>query len=167
MSRSVRGSRKAWFNLKRKPSPASMKGFTARNARLLKLGYSSYADYLSSDLWKTIRGKKLQKYPSCLLCGKPAGEVHHLSYDQETMLGTKDFCLVQLCGDCHHLIEFDGIRKRDLDEANDELMRLASRCALGRSWMRWRQHATQDYIKTQKHNRAKARKERKAKRYVK
>lgn len=61
----------------------------------------SYADYLRSREWAERREKVMQRALGlCEGCRvRPAGEVHHLSYEHVT----EEFLfeLVALCGDCH------------------------------------------------------------------
>jgi len=152
--RSVRGSAKGWANARRKANqrrnPKSTKDtmgcYVRRNFKLSDLGYASYQDYLASEEWKRIRKRKLQRHPKCLLCDRPSCQVHHLSYDERTLLGMLSVLLVALCEECHHGIEFDGNRKRTLEEANQELRRLA---ILRPDLERWRltiNRARKDFI---------------------
>lgn len=82
------------------------------------LGFSSYREYLSSKLWSDIRQRILRKYAyNCVLCDKPAAEVHHISYDMDVLLGVDTTKLVSLCRDCHRSIEFtpDGMKRKTND----------------------------------------------------
>lgn len=107
---------------KRKAKPKSaapgMKDYRKRNERLPLLGYASYREYLASPEWAEIRAVKLRRFPDCLLCRKSACQVHHLNYRDDTLLGLNNRGLVTLCRDCHEGIEFDGVRKRTMPEAN-------------------------------------------------
>ncbi len=81
-----------------------------------------YAEYLSSELWATIRLRVLTRDKDvCRRCQGKATQVHHRSYEQKVMDGLDDGPLVSLCHDCHHWIEFDGKRKVSLKEANARL----------------------------------------------
>lgn len=79
------------------------------------LGYSSYADYLQSDLWRTIRARVLQRDAhACRDCGvmdEPL-MVHHLSYDLVVLEGHDDRQLLTVCEYCHRQRQrhhpFDG-----------------------------------------------------------
>lgn len=102
-----------------------MKQYQRRNERLSDLGYLGYKDYLKSEDWQVIRQRKLARFPNCLLCSKPANQVHHLSYSDEVLLGLEPRLLVTLCEECHEGIEFDGKRKRSLSEANRFLRKTA------------------------------------------
>ncbi len=138
--RTVRGTARAWSNLKKKKvvtKSSKMKCYSNRNTVLLSLGFQDYKAYLESEVWKEIRSKKLSRYRNCLLCECPAFEVHHMSYDLETLLGKRPFRLVQLCRTCHIKIEFDGDRKRELRETNKELTDLASKTIRGQKWLRF------------------------------
>lgn len=76
-----------------------------RTAVLIKLGHQTYRSYLDSTLWKTIRAAVLRAYPACLRCGKPATQVHHGSYDEQTMRGLRVDTLITACGRCHREAE--------------------------------------------------------------
>jgi hypothetical protein len=88
----------------------------------VELGFKSYNDYLSSDLWREIRDKKLKECPSCECCGKVADQVHHYSYCYSVMIGQLTSHLLSVCDECHHRIEFDGPTKRNLKAAQKELI---------------------------------------------
>lgn len=106
---------------RRRPDPEM------RQEALLKLGFSTYSDYLASDLWKAIRARVLDRAGHlCRLCGKNrATQVHHTSYMLPVMRG--DFRLLRLlvasCGDCHRAVEFAGERKRKPQEVALETRR--------------------------------------------
>lgn len=109
--------------------------YVRRNDTLSDIGYAGYKEYLASDEWKEIRGRILDRHPSCLLCQVPASQVHHMSYAPDVLLGLADHLLVSLCDACHRRIEFDGAgNKSDLDGANRTLEALA--LAVGRKgWL--------------------------------
>ncbi len=117
------------------------KTFTAyarRNRALPTLGYGSYSEYLASDEWKDIKARLLAKHRRCLTCDSVAQVVHHLSYDDRTMLGIDETYLACLCHACHERIEIDEEwRKRTLKGANKALLALAR--AAGRE--EWAAHA--------------------------
>lgn len=78
-----------------------------KRARILEgLGFDSYADYLASDLWKSIRGRVLARSRQCRVCRRRASHVHHERYTRAVLLGETLQFLVPLCGRCHHDIEF-------------------------------------------------------------
>lgn len=85
---------------------------------LKRMGFPEYRDYLKSGLWKQIRARILARRPNCIRCQDPASQVHHADYRLEVMRGYADECLHPVCRDCHKLAEFDGDRKRTLQEAN-------------------------------------------------
>ncbi len=97
-------------------------GYEARNARLAKMGYENYHEYLKSDDWRVLRNERLQAEPCCCMCSKPATQVHHFSYEEEVLLGLIQELLFSVCEDCHHLIEFDGLEKRTLRAAQQNLI---------------------------------------------
>lgn len=80
------------------------------------LGFSSYRDYLQSDIWDSIRTQVLSNFKhQCQICKERwANEVHHIHYTKGNLSGRHLNHLVSLCDKCHHSIEFDGLTKRDL-----------------------------------------------------
>lgn len=88
-------------------------GYKLRQAVLERCGFSSYTEYLSSELWKDIRGRVLQRDErKCQACGHRATQVHHLSYGDVTIRGDKLDRLTSLCGACHRSVEFKGSGKK-------------------------------------------------------
>lgn len=88
--------------------------YRQRNELLKEMGFSSYRDYLDSDLWREIKRKKLTKTVAvrCRICLRNnATTLHHTSYDQSVMTGEDLEPLVPICRWCHKAIEFDGERK--------------------------------------------------------
>lgn len=106
--------------------PKIKSAYSRRNARLSELGYAGYQEYLASEEWAAIRRAKLKRFPQCLTCDHPASQVHHLSYDERTLLGLEPKQLVTLCDGCHRKIEFDEAgEKRRLCDANKALRAMA------------------------------------------
>lgn len=64
----------------------------------------SYAEYIQSSRWRTLRGKCLKKAGRvCSRCGGKAYQAHHLTYPScwaDDCLGNLTAC----CGDCHALL---------------------------------------------------------------
>lgn len=90
-----------------------------------QLGFVSYAAYLSSGLWASIRSRVLSRDKRlCKCCGGPANQVHHHSYDIAVMKGHADHLLISICETCHTLIEFDGDRKRTIEQVQAALLKL-------------------------------------------
>lgn len=90
------------------------------------MGYESYAAYLLSPLWQTIRRGAFALYGSqCVACQKKATQIHHRDYSPETLKGESLKSLCPICRGCHDKIEFteDG-RKRSLSSANVFLAKL-------------------------------------------
>lgn len=112
------------------------KGYRMRSVVLSQLGYTSYPEYLASEDWKKIRQKKLSRFPECLLCKRLASQVHHMDYDDRTLLGLEPKLLVTLCDACHENIEFDGKEKCSLEESNKKLRQLASSVKGGQRWLK-------------------------------
>ena len=91
-----------------------MLGYEHRDQNLLEIGFSSYKEYLKSDLWKAIRKKAIdQTGGTCRFCDKPATVVHHMSYRVEVLHGERLWSLIPLCNGHHFFIEFhsDGRKK--------------------------------------------------------
>lgn len=91
--------------------------------------YSSYEEYLASDLWKHIRTEiRKRDKGKCRICRARGRDVHHLSYDKKVMEGRRLDLLVLLCRPCHKRIEFTRKgEKRTVDQAAHEYRRLASK----------------------------------------
>lgn len=119
---------------KRRPAKPKMECYQDRNGRISELGYRSYREYLASPDWRAIRDSRLRDFPRCLLCEKPACQVHHMDYGYPTLLGLIPALLVSLCDSCHECIEFADGHKRDLAAANSELRRRAHDSGLHR-WL--------------------------------
>lgn len=93
--------------------------YQERADALRKLGFSSYKEYLSSDLWKRVRVRVYRKYGSlCLLCSNPATELHHLCYSVEDLAGRRLSHIKPICRECHQRCEFTTRgSKRTVEEA--------------------------------------------------
>ena len=62
--------------------------YAQRNVLLLQMGFSSYDEYLAGVLWAEIRDAIMDRDNHCCqLCGKSAEVVHHLDYNEATLLG--------------------------------------------------------------------------------
>jgi len=86
----------------------------ARIIWLAFLGFKSYREYLSSDLWGEIRRRVLARDDhTCRICNDPATQVHHNSYSLDALSGNLIDQLFSLCRPCHHRLEFkaDGHKK--------------------------------------------------------
>jgi hypothetical protein len=93
--------------------------YCVRDAVLKRIGFNSYAEYLKSDLWKSIRRQVIKQSPDCFRCGKNAEHVHHRSYSFDVMIGRKNNELVSTCSICHRNAEYDELgKKKTLSEAN-------------------------------------------------
>jgi len=69
--------------------------------RLRHLGFSSYADYLSSTHWAEFRQKYFlsQRPKTCLVCGDGRIQLHHVTYERLGQEKLKD--VVPLCRKHH------------------------------------------------------------------
>lgn len=106
--------------------------------RLAKQGVADltamdYSKYLQSTLWIKIREWVFQRDKfSCVVClrsqmGKnDEFDVHHRSYDLETLEGKRDGQLITLCRKCHKKIEYyaNGEKRTCLIQKEKELKRL-------------------------------------------
>ena len=93
---------------------------------LNKLGFNSYAQYTSSDLWRSIRSQVFHRdHHRCRLCHFfGADHVHHIDYDENTMRGDNLESLISVCKSCHYKIEFDRKgQKRHLGRARGSTFR--------------------------------------------
>ena len=85
---------------------------SSRDANLRRMGYSSYADYLSSELWSRIRARVFSlKGRRCFLCSNSATELHHNRYHTNDLTGEVIRHINPVCRACHQSIEFpDGYK---------------------------------------------------------
>ena len=91
--------------------------YEERQKSLRALGYETYDSYLTSKMWYTIRYRVLYRdYYKCRVCEKHASQVHHGSYDLDSMTGRNLSQLFSVCADCHTNLEFDGSKKRVASE---------------------------------------------------
>lgn len=107
-----------------------------RNSLLVTLGFLTYQDYLSSDLWLSILKRCFRlKGTVCTLCKrKKASVVHHVAYSKKVLLGLDMKPLFPLCQGCHVKIEFSAKGdKRTLNEAQALWYKLVSNKE-GKSW---------------------------------
>jgi len=93
--------------------------YGGRNRLLQQLGWTSYREYLDSPLWEKIRSRVLAR-GSCVLCGRPPSQVHHLRYTKDALRGRDDSQLVAICRGCHFTIEF---RQRDREKLSPRQVR--------------------------------------------
>lgn len=91
---------------------------------LAELGFASYADYLASPLWQTVRSKVLRKAKwRCCCCRGRATQVHHSRYHRNDLTGKNGKYLHAICGTCHQSAEFTwrSNKKTDVRQANSRL----------------------------------------------
>jgi|694.fasta_scaffold01126_10 hypothetical protein len=78
-------------------------------------GIRTYAEYLASPLWHSIRARvRIRDQHTCQCCGREAVCVHHIDYHAKTLRGKRLTSLISLCGECHADVEWAG-GKRVLD----------------------------------------------------
>lgn len=88
----------------------------ALSRRLKKLGFNSYASYLRSAHWRSLR-YRYRNSPStpneCYICGNDKNlELHHRTY---VRLGHERFSdLVLLCRPCHQDTHDEHMQRREL-----------------------------------------------------
>lgn len=67
-----------------------------------------YRAYLKGRLWRRIRLLVLRRdHWRCRSCGDRASQVHHGSYDRDTMAGKDLSKLYSLCRSCHEAVSLD------------------------------------------------------------
>ena len=92
--------------------------YASRNLALKELGFDGYADYLASDLWKSIRVKVYAEFGrQCWACGAPATELHHLRYHRNDLLGKRLKYIKPTCRACHEGVEFRDGKKTTVLQA--------------------------------------------------
>lgn len=107
----------------------TMHSYKGRDAKLRKLGFSSYREYLQSRLWKSIRLRVLHRDKNkCVCCDAEATEVHHRAYSQSALTGRSIASLVSVCRLCHKTAEWNGSRKTTLQEANRSIPTTTKLC---------------------------------------
>lgn len=89
-----------------------------------RLGFKTYQHYLLSPLWNNIRNRILNNSSQCHCCKDKPTQVHHSSYNINTMAGYHDECLYPICQKCHNFIEYTGTKKNSLLVANQKLFNM-------------------------------------------
>lgn len=100
--------------------------YDRRDSNLRSLGFSSYREYLMSDLWRQVKIKAFQKHGNkCIGCGGMAQTFHHTRYFQSVLKGENLGYLKPICHDCHREIEFHERtgKKMKITYANKILIR--------------------------------------------
>lgn len=95
--------------------------YKKRNELIRAIGYKTYKSYLASAIWSRIRAEVLRRAGhKCFICKcATATQVHHRSYDINTLLGKDLTNLIAVCDQCHELGEFSCSSKVDIDECNN------------------------------------------------
>lgn len=114
---------------KQKKSPVERRiaVYRERNRNLRAMGFDSYADYLRSDLWASIRSRVLAPGTKCLVCLDVATQAHHEAYRKCDLEGRDLRRIHPLCSGCHRRIEF---RDRDGEKLNPAQARAKMRQAI-------------------------------------
>lgn len=90
------------------PEPSPKVGGGKGRQKLKELGFFSYRRYMRSNLWRSIRRRKIkQDGPFCAACSCIGEDVHHRSYSRAVLRGDDLSQLILLCRACHRSIEFD------------------------------------------------------------
>jgi len=106
-----------------------MEEYAQRNEILITLGFRDYKAYGRSELWKSIRARKLAIDPNCYVCERGDTEakiqVHHGQYHENNLTGKTLDDLWTLCAAHHHWIEITvkGF-KRNPEDATKEMFRI-------------------------------------------
>lgn len=101
---------------------AGFSNYAIRDMLIKSLGFSGYRDYMKSELWASIRSKKIKSNPKCQVCDSAASCVHHARYTRKNLDGRSDDLLVSLCHSCHHRVEFNDDEKEGVYDAFTRLM---------------------------------------------
>ncbi len=108
--------------------------YADRDATLSKWGFKSYREYLESDRWTAVRlAVFAAKGDLCILCRKPANQVHHTRYQPNDLTGRSIEHLHPFCGKCHKRVEIDGKgRKRSMKKTNEVFRKIMARSSASR-----------------------------------
>lgn len=111
--RGSRGRRKVTARRARRSSAGSGHTYRSRDALLRHLGFKSYAAYLRSPLWKSIKAAIPGKRCCIPGCPNPSVDLHHLHYERWILDGTAPIevlreVIVHLCRSCHIRVEFSA-----------------------------------------------------------
>lgn len=89
--------------------------YKRRDFSLHELGFSSYSEYLSSDLWKIVQKRVYIKRPKlCMLCYDKSTCLHHNRYHGADLCGSSIKFIIPLCNSCHEYLEYDsnGLKRK-------------------------------------------------------
>lgn len=79
---------------------------------------SAYSELLQDTRWKALRRQFLAEHPDCVLCPRPATQVHHRGYIQGLAPWDPEYLrrswLTPLCAFCHYAytLGFKELRSR-------------------------------------------------------
>ena len=86
---------------------------------------SASINFVTSNKWRKIRKKVLEKYGDrCQLCGKKARIVHHIfPYKEFPQYVFEEWNLIPLCDSCHTMIETSSAARGELVGDGIKLLR--------------------------------------------
>ena len=126
-----------WWDPAQEQRPANCRDWAStyeeRDEIVRYLGFGSYAEYLASELWESIKARVLRDKKRCYLCKRrgAAVQAHHHRYTRGNLSGKNLQEIYPLCAFCHVAVEFTQKReKRSLKDAQKRFAKL-------RAWRKW------------------------------
>lgn len=109
--------------------------FSIRHAVIGCMGFERYSQYLHSKLW-TVHIKPIvfdRDSGECVICGRRAYAVHHVTYNPRTLIGKELDQLFCVCEQCHSQIEFDlsGYKLRTCWQVHERFSEVVGRDKAG------------------------------------
>lgn len=106
--------------------------FGDRDSNLRLIGFESYEEYLSSDLWAFIRSRVLASIEDrCECCHSTIGLcLHHRSYSMPVLVGNFSNVhrhIVRLCVECHRAVHSEDGKWFPMDVAEERFQALVGR----------------------------------------
>lgn len=86
-------------------NPNTITLYAHRNRILRSMGFSSYGEYIRSELWRSISREYLHKR-RCVACDRPAAVVHHVCYTEGGLRGDDTRHFLACCRHCHEWAHF-------------------------------------------------------------
>lgn len=79
-----------------------------RKIALELLECTTFFDYLQTELWKSLRERRLAGSTQCLVCNKLASHLYFANYRIETFRGDSKGTLLTMCNRCRGQVEVRG-----------------------------------------------------------